>query len=170
MADNRCPSLRERVGVRACLALAVLTAVLLAATPGLAADPDAEAREIAKALQCPVCQNLSVADSPSELAGQMRDTIKQKLAAGESREQIVAYFVDRYGEEILLDPPKRGFTLLIWAGPVLALILGGAVVAVVVSRWRRPRAAATPLTPAEAAAYRARLERELEAPEAVGRP
>ena len=152
-------------------ALLALTLLVLTAIPALAQDPDAEARDIAKSLQCPICQNLSVADSPSELAGQMRDTIKKKLEAGESRDQIMAYFVDRYGEEVLLDPPKRGFTLLVWTGPVLALLVGGIVLALVVARWRRP--ATSPgggLSADERAAYAARLQRELGAPEAVEAP
>ena len=164
------PAEKVRHGRRALwlTGLAVLVLLRILATSAVAADPDAEARDVAKALQCPICQNLSVADSPTELAGQMRDAIKQKLAAGESREQIIAYFVDRYGEDILLDPPKRGFTLLIWTGPILALIVGVVVLWVVVSRWRRPLAPPVPLSPAERTAYSARLARELEAADEAG--
>jgi cytochrome c-type biogenesis protein CcmH len=105
-----------------------------------AEEPERQLREIAATLQCPVCQNISVADSPSELAQQMRQLIAQKLAAGESREQIVAHFVDRYGEEVLLDPPKRGFNLLLWGGPGLLLAAAAGALARSLARWRRPRA------------------------------
>ena len=64
-----------------------------------------EVYEIASQLRCVVCQNLSVADSPSEMASQMRAIIRERLAAGESPAEVQRYFVDRYGEWILLSPP-----------------------------------------------------------------
>ncbi len=102
-------------------------ALLATATPAFAqqSDLDRQVREIALGLRCPVCQNLSVADSPSPLAGEMRAVIRRKLEAGESREQITQYFVQNYGEGILLDPPRQGFTLLLWLGAALALVVGG---------------------------------------------
>src|SRR5262245_29414224 len=79
--------------------------------PGLAlaqqvVDPntDPRVREVARDLQCPICQNLSVADSPSALAGDMRALIAKQLEQGRSKEQIEQYFVERYGEGILLSP------------------------------------------------------------------
>lgn len=124
---------------------------------------EAEMRDIARGLACPICQGLSVADSPSQLATQMRETILQKLEAGETREQIVHYFVDRYGESILFEPPKRGFGLLIWWVPILALLTGVLVVGVSLQHWlRRPRRPEPePLAADELAAYRPRLEAEL---------
>jgi cytochrome c-type biogenesis protein CcmH len=80
--------------------------------------------EIAAGLRCPVCQNLSVADSPSGLAGEMRSEITTRLRDGERPEEIRAFFVDRYGEWILLEPPKRGLNLVPWAVPIVALIAG----------------------------------------------
>ena len=102
-----------------------------------AEDPEREAREIAATLRCPVCQNLSVADSPSELAQQMRELIRRKVAAGERREQIVDYFVARYDEDLLLDPPKRGLNLLLWLGPGLVLAAAAALLTRSLRRWRR---------------------------------
>jgi cytochrome c-type biogenesis protein CcmH len=131
------------------------------------AELDRRTREVAGALQCPVCQNLSAADSPSELAEQMRQVVREKLAAGESREEVLAYFVDRYGEEILIDPPKRGFNLLIWLVPPLILVGGLAVLFTTVRRWRRSRDRDAPsaleptLSPAERARYAERLRRDL---------
>jgi cytochrome c-type biogenesis protein CcmH len=148
----------------------VLLALLL---PSLvfAQDRDAEldrrTREVAGALQCPVCQNISAADSPSELAEQMRRVVREKLAAGESREQILAYFVDRYGEEILIDPPKRGFNLLIWLVPPLLLVGAAALVVATVRRWRKEPVRAAPaepeatLSPTERERYAERLRRDL---------
>ncbi len=94
-------------------------------------------REIGAELRCVVCQNLSVADSPSETANQMRGIIRERLAAGESPEEVMAYFVEKYGEWILLSPPRRGFNLLVWGLP-FAGILGGLVLLFFVTRrWSR---------------------------------
>lgn len=114
-------------------ALAVLLALLVALwLPGalFAEGPyDRQMREIASLLQCPICKGQSVLDSNSQLATQMRQLILEKLEAGESKAAIIQYMVDRYGEGILLDPPKRGFTLGIWLGPVVVVVLGLAIVA-----------------------------------------
>lgn len=116
--------------------------------------------EVAAELRCVVCQNLSVADSPSEMAAQMRGVIRERLAAGESPAQVRGYFVDKYGEWILLSPPRRGFTLLVWVLPPLALVAGLGVVAWLLRRWtRRP---AVPPAPGLDPAARERVRRELE--------
>lgn len=109
---------------------------------GAAAAPptDAEVDAVASQLRCVVCQNLSVADSPSEMARQMRELVRERLGRGETPEAVKAYFVERYGEWVLLAPPTRGFPLLAWALPLVALG-GGLVGAVLVLwRWSRPRA------------------------------
>lgn len=104
----------------------VITIALIAAQAA-AQDLDARAQAIAARLRCPVCQNESVADSPAELAAQMRALIREKLAASETEEQIVAYFVSKYGDWILLEPPRRGLLWLVWIAPAVAL-LGGALI------------------------------------------
>ena len=117
--------------------------------------------EIAAQLRCVVCQNLSVADSPSEMALQMRGVIKERLAAGESPEQVVRYFVDKYGDWILLSPPRRGFSLLVWIFPFVAVVVGFAIVALVLRRWTR-RARPSPPAPIDDAMSE-RIRREIEA-------
>lgn len=97
---------------------------------------DAVAR-VASRLRCPVCQQLSILDSPAELAQEMKAVVREKLAAGESEEEVVAYFVSKYGEWVLLDPPKRGFNLVVWLGPLVLLLGGGAALAFLFSRWLR---------------------------------
>src|SRR3989304_8021418 len=91
---------------------------------------DNQIREISYLLMCPVCQGQTVGESNSELATQMRAIIKQKLEEGESKEEIIAYFVNRYGETILGAPPTKGANLLIWILPALAIVFGGAGIAI----------------------------------------
>jgi len=109
--------------------------LVLLMTSGAAAQTlDDRVREVASRLMCPVCAGRTVAESPSELAAQMRDLIRRKLQQGESPEAIIAYFVDRYGEGVLSEPPRRGLGALLWVAPLL-LILGS--VAFVVVRFGR---------------------------------
>ena len=150
---------RARVGllVAAALVAAALSAAAAQPTP---VSEDA-VHEVAARLRCVVCQNLSVADSPSEMAGQMRAIIRERLAAGESPDEVQRYFVQRYGEWILLSPPRRGFNLLVWLLPLVFVIAGLVVVAVLVRQWtRRPRGADEPA--AVDAAMSERIRREVE--------
>ena len=91
----------------------------------------------------------------------MRSVIRERLATGERPDQVVQYFVDKYGEWILLAPRRQGFNLLVWAMPGIALAVGLAVVGILVTRWtrRRPSAAAAP---PPTAAMRERIRREME--------
>lgn len=116
----------------------MLALVLGIASGVLAQDLDAQARAIAARLRCPVCQNESVADSPAELAAQMRVLIRQRLDAGDTPDQIVAYFVSKYGEWILLEPPRRGVLWLVWIGPALALLAGLVIAAAFLRRTVHP--------------------------------
>ena len=153
----------------------VVLLLLLAAVPARAAAPanpggtsavaavrptEAEVTAVASELRCVVCQNLSVADSPSEMAHQMRVIVREHLAAGESPDQVIQYFVDKYGEWILLAPRARGFTLLVWLVPALAVVAGLAVAVLRVRTWTR---LARATVPAPDAAMRERIRKELEA-------
>ncbi|MGH3738753.1 MAG: cytochrome c-type biogenesis protein CcmH [Micromonosporaceae bacterium] len=97
--------------------------------------PDAVAQEVAESLRCPTCQGLSVADSNAPMAAGMRRIIREQAEAGRSPEEIRGYFTQRYGEWILLDPPRRGLTWLLWLLPVLA-VPAGAVLAARAARKR----------------------------------
>jgi cytochrome c-type biogenesis protein CcmH len=139
---------------------------LLPASPAEAQQParavdEEQVYAIATELRCVVCQNLSVADSPSEMASQMRAVIRERLAAGQPPAEVLEYFVDKYGEWILLSPRRRGFTALVWLVPPLAVLIGLGVVALLIARWtrRRPAAAPVPLDPAMSE----RIRREMEA-------
>jgi len=155
--------MRVRRAPVATLCLAVLLAGAARGAPAPARIvSEAEVHEIAGELRCVVCQNLSVADSPSEMARQMRAIVRERLEAGESPAQVVQYFVDRYGEWILLSPRRSGFTLLVWLAPLVAVALGLAIVSVLVRRWtRRPASmgAARRVDPV----MRERIRRETEA-------
>jgi cytochrome c-type biogenesis protein CcmH len=102
---------------------------------------DEGVRRVGLQLQCPVCEGETVADSPSGLAGDMRAVIRIKLAAGEPDQQILDEFVASYGDSILTEPPKRGISLGVWIGPVVAVVLGALVLVVLLLTWRRPRPA-----------------------------
>jgi cytochrome c-type biogenesis protein CcmH len=147
------------------LLLAVLT--LFLSTPAQAQQParhvdEEQVHTIAMQLRCVVCQNLSVADSPSEMASQMRGVIRERLAAGQTPAEVVEYFVDKYGEWILLEPRRRGFTALVWLMPPLALLIGLGIVAVLIARWTRRRPSATAPAGIDPAMSE-RIRREMEA-------
>ena len=105
-----------------------------------AADSVLEARTnaVATQLRCPVCQGVSIQDSPAELAQQMRDLVREQLRTGKSPDEVKAYFVSKYGEWILLQPRASGFNILIYALPVLAVVGGLVVVVVAMRRWTKP--------------------------------
>jgi cytochrome c-type biogenesis protein CcmH len=92
--------------------------------PVPAKELDTRTREVAALLRCPVCQGLSVADSPATMALRMKDEVREMLAAGYDQEQILAYFERSYGEFVLLKPPLRGVNWLVWMAPGVALALG----------------------------------------------
>lgn len=143
------------------LALAVAAGVHQVALAAAVSDEDVQA--IASQLRCVVCQNLSVADSPSEMAHQMRELIRERLAAGDRPAEVMTYFVQRYGDWVLLSPPARGLNLLLWLAPFGAVVGGLLLVLTLVRRWRRPPVApAPPAGPVVGPAERKRLAAELE--------
>ena len=112
---------------------------------------------ITSELRCPVCQGLSVKDSPSETARQMRDLVVQRVGEGKTDAQIEDEFRASYGEWVLLAPPLVSWNGVIWAVPILALV-GGVLVAL-----RRMRAAPSDLerpTPRQLAELRERVRAE----------
>ena len=140
-----------------------LMAVLMLTSPARATPVSEQTvHDVASQLRCVVCQNLSVADSPSEMAAQMRAIVRERLEAGETPEQVHEYFVARYGEWILLAPRPSGFNLLVWGFPVAALAVGFAIVALLLRRWTRRQRATTAPAPVDAAMSE-RIRRELEA-------
>jgi cytochrome c-type biogenesis protein CcmH len=149
---------------------AVLLAVLLVVgtvPPGFAAldpremlaDPaqEARARDISKGLRCLVCQNQSIDDSNAELARDLRLLVRERIAAGDTNDQVLAFVTARYGDYVLLTPPLKPETLLLWIGPGL-VFLAAAVGAFFYLRRRPAGEAAKPLTEAERQRLRALLD------------
>jgi cytochrome c-type biogenesis protein CcmH len=160
------PVVRLARGLRA-MALPLPLAILLVSAAAGAQPParpiDEQAvHDVAAQLRCVVCQNLSVADSPSEMASQMRALVRERLVTGESPEQVLQFFVDRYGEWILLSPRREGFNLVVWLAPAVATV-GGLIVAVLlIRRWTRRSARGTWHPPPVDPAMAERIRRELE--------
>jgi cytochrome c-type biogenesis protein CcmH len=137
--------------------------VLAAVAPAVAAPVSEQAvHDVAADLRCVVCQNLSVADSPSEMAAQMRAIVRERLERGDSPDAVRQYFVERYGEWILLSPRPHGFNLVVWIFPAVAVLVGVAAAAVQLRRWTRRRPG--PAVPVDAAMGE-RIRRELEGAE-----
>ncbi len=169
-----------RMGMRRVLVLLLALAVLgglagrASAQGGVSnADIDARMRAITSRLNCPLCQGQTLTECPLQVCDEMRDLIRQKLRAGESEEQIRVYFVERFGDRVLNEPPRTGFALLGWVTPIVAILAGVGILALVLrGMLRRPPpatpAAATaavssppPPPPSLPAEYVERLEREL---------
>lgn len=103
-------------------------------------DLSPEVFRIARELRCPVCQGESTAESNAGVAVEMRRIIAEMLAEGRTREEILAFFVERYGEWVLYEPPRRGITLWVWILPFLGMgLLGLALLG-----YFRPRRALPP--------------------------
>lgn len=139
---------------------ALLLAAILAA-PAFAVQPDeilpdpaleARARDISQELRCLVCRNENIDDSNAQLARDLRLLVRERLVAGDSNAEVVAFVVDRYGEYVLLNPTAGGANLILWiAGP--AMLAGGLGLAALYLRRRRtaPDAASAALSDEERA-------------------
>jgi cytochrome c-type biogenesis protein CcmH len=139
---------------RFCLAL--LLSLIVAAPPAHAVRPDemlkdpvreARAREVSKELRCLVCRNQSIDDSDADLAHDLRVLVRERITAGDTNDQVLAYVRARYGDFVLLKPPFEWGTALLWGGPFLLLLFG----AVLIRRWyrRQPEMTVTPPLTAE---------------------
>ena len=145
--------------IRRLLSSVALGIVLLAtaALPALAADavpterdPVAESRavKLAEKLRCLVCQNQTIAESNAELALDLRQQVREQIAAGKTDDEILGYMTARYGDFVLYQPPVKATTLLLWGGPAL-LVLLGFIVLFRVLRGRRAQAPPPALSAAD---------------------
>ena len=142
---------------------------------------DQHVQSIASQLKCPICQGESVAESQSSLAQEMRGVIREKIQEGQSDQQIIQFFSDRYGTQIVWSPPLSGFGVLAWLVPIMLLLIGIGIVAMTLQNWHEtsivPETAKSGRTSIkhpftsdeevdemdedEVVRYRAQLEREL---------
>lgn len=113
------------------IAVAFCALPLLAATP----EQDARAQRLFGQLRCVICEGQSLADSHASLAIQMREHVRDDIAAGKSDDEILATFVERYGNDVLMAPPFSGGGLVVWFLPAILLAIGGGVL------WRQVRRA-----------------------------
>ncbi|MGC2414110.1 MAG: cytochrome c-type biogenesis protein [Stellaceae bacterium] len=120
------------------LLLALTFAASMAPGPAHAVRPDemladplleARAREVGSELRCLVCRNQSIDDSDADLAHDLRVLVRERIKAGDTDDQVIAYIRSRYGDFVLLRPPFEVGTLLLWGGPLLILIAGGVAIA-----------------------------------------
>lgn len=111
------------------LALAALIAVVAVGLAGGGPRERDRAADLERRLRCPVCKTVSIAESPSETAATARQVVREQVAAGRSDDEVLAYFRQRYGEWILLDPEPVGRNLLLWAAPLAAALVGVVLVA-----------------------------------------
>ena len=131
-----------------------------ALAPTVAANPalEADTMELAHKLRCLVCQNQSIAESNAPLAVDLRDQVREQLAAGKTKDDVIDYLVDRYGDFVLYEPPFKAVTVLLWLGPVALLVGGAAWLAFRLRRRREEAAAEQGLSAADRARARALLE------------
>ena len=135
----------------------VLSLILLFGTSGFAVaqetsnDVELEnrAREVGHALRCVICQNQSIEESDATLAADMRLVVRDRLRAGDTNEEVIAYMRDRYGDYVLLKPPFQSNTYFLWAAPFLLLLIAGVLLFRLQGRSAQP---VTPLSDDEKAA------------------
>lgn len=126
-------------------ALLALAATLLATAfaqeasrgPGSTVELQSRVFDITRQLRCPTCVSESVADSNAAIAIEMRNQVQNQLEDGRSETEILAFFQERYGDWVLLEPPRRGVHLLVWWLPGIALAAGAGGLGLLMVRWTR---------------------------------
>lgn len=126
------------------LVASISTLVIVVARGHPAVTRAQQVQLIAAGLHCPICKDLSVADSPAPLAQQMRQEIASKLGAGESANQIRADFVAAYGDSVLMSPPRHGLAAVAYYLPLLVLAVGLIAAVTLLRRWSRASASDPP--------------------------
>lgn len=128
---------------------------------------DDEVNEVAQELYCPICENVPLDVCPTQACADWRAEIRNLMENGAGEQEVKDYFVDRYGVRVLGEPPKQGFTGLVWVLPIVGLLAGLFILGRNVIQMRQAGAAAGGATleveglPDEDAAYIERVEQEL---------
>jgi len=147
-------SFRFLSGLAAALFLSLSAPAFAVQPDEVLKDPamEARAREISKELRCLVCQNQSIDDSNAPLARDLRVLVRERLVAGDDNTDVLGYITARYGDYVLLRPPFKASTYVLWIGPVIILLLGALGAALFLRGRNRPVTAGdteAPLTPEE---------------------
>ena len=121
------------------------------------------ARELYEQIMCPLCPGQTIGRSTNETSKQMRDMVLKKLRQGETKEEILKYFISRYGERIMAKPNKKGLNLMLWLLPFVFLALTAIVIYLLIRLWaRKARVEEAPrFKEAESVKYKERVEKEL---------
>ena len=126
--------------------------------PVTGARLDARTNEVSALLRCPVCQGMAVADSKAEMAVNMKAQVRELLERGYSEEQILKYFELSYGQFVLLQPKFEGINTMVWLLPIIALVIGGALVFAKLRKLEKPKPASQqPSNPATEDPYITRV-------------
>lgn len=146
----------------------VLMVGTVQAQDGAGTVSDDEVNAVARELYCPTCESTPLDVCPTQTCSDWRELIRQQLAEGQSKEEILDYFLANFGPQVLKEPPQEGFNLAVWVVPVVLIAVSGVFFALYLRRLKvagtvtppatpsAPSAAATPLDP-----YRDQIEREL---------
>lgn len=105
------------------LAVLLLMALVIPAMAQEVVDDD-QVNEIAKEVYCPVCESTPLDVCETLACADWRELIRTKLSEGQTKEEIFAYFANQYGDRVLASPPKKGFNLILWVGPIVAIVVG----------------------------------------------
>jgi cytochrome c-type biogenesis protein CcmH len=146
------------------LASSYTVAVAYAQSSGPNFPSDDDVLAVAKKLYCPVCPNTPLDVCETQACQDWRAQIRDQLSNGWTEDQIINYFVEQYGERVLAEPQRNGFTSLVWLLPVLAVLLGLWIAYEILKGWRSDRTAPIPIPtrPQVAPEVLARIEKELQ--------
>ncbi len=133
------------------LSLLLISLLLILTPPALAQEPDYDrVNEIAKDLNCPTCTGINLADCRTQTCEQWRGQIADLVQEGYNDEEVLDYFVTRYGDQVLQEPPKHGSTLVLWLLPIIVILAAGAWLVYTMRGWinREPAPVAVTAAPA----------------------
>lgn len=137
------------------IGLGVLLVAFLGTSAGAQPSHPPDPMDIAHSIMSPVCQGRLISNCPSSESEQLRELIRQLIAQGKTKQEIIDYFVEVYGEQVLPAPPQRGFFLTAWYLPLAGILSGGGVIYLLIRIWSRGgRDEEVPITPEDPADQR----------------
>lgn len=142
-----------KTSFRLLLLVTIIIGIFVFAAPVLAQDPEPnydQINDIAQKLNCPTCTGINLADCRTLTCEQWRDKIGELVNEGYTNQEVVDYFATRYGPQVLQEPPRSGFTLVLWVLPIIALLAGGIWLFFTMRNWSRQELAEAESRPVEA--------------------